>query len=76
MTITIFLFWTWTSRNLSIHKEENLLNVGGAGFAGRLVLGFEDLSIDVFLEAQNQKHNEILYLIDIAFMAVVSGEKV
>ena len=35
-----------------------------AGFAGRHVGGFGDLSIDVFLEIQDKKYSQILYLID------------
>ena len=35
-----------------------------AGDAGRHVVGFGDLSIDVFLEVQNKKYSKILYLID------------
>ena len=35
-----------------------------AGFAGRHVVGFGDLSIDAFLEVQNKRYSEILYLID------------
>ena len=31
---------------------KNLLHYMSAGFAGRYVVGFEDLSIDVFLEVQ------------------------
>ena len=34
-----------------------------AGFAGRHVVGFEHLSIDVFLEVQNRTYSQILYLI-------------
>ena len=35
-----------------------------AGFAGRHVVRFEDLSIDIFLEVQNKRYSQILYLID------------
>ena len=35
-----------------------------ASFAGRHVVGFEDLSIDVFLEVQNRRHSYMLYLIE------------
>ena len=35
-----------------------------AGEAGRHVIGFGDLSIDVFLKVQNQRYSKILYLID------------
>ena len=35
-----------------------------AGGAGQHVVGFLDLFIDVFLEVQNKKDIQILYLID------------
>ena len=35
-----------------------------AGFAGRHVEGFGDLSPDIFLEVQNERYSQILYLID------------
>ena len=35
-----------------------------AGEAGRDVVGFLDLFIDVFLEVQNKRSSSILYLID------------
>ena len=35
-----------------------------AGFAGQHVVGFGDLSIEVFVEVHNQKYRQILYLID------------
>ena len=35
-----------------------------AGFASRHVVVFGDLSIDVFLQVQNERHDKILYLID------------
>ena len=31
---------------------------------GRWVVGFGDLSIDIFLEVQNEKYSSILYLIE------------
>ena len=34
------------------------------GFASRHVVGVGDLIIDVFLEVQNNKSSQILYLID------------
>ena len=34
-----------------------------AGFAGRHVVGFGDLSIDVVLEVQKKRYSQILYLI-------------
>ena len=35
-----------------------------AGFALRHVVGFRELSMDVFLEVQNTKYSYTLYLID------------
>ena len=35
-----------------------------AGFAGRHVVSVQDLNIDVFLEVQNKRYSQILYLID------------
>ena len=35
-----------------------------AGFAGQHVVSFEDLNIDIFLEVQNKRYSQILYLID------------
>ena len=35
-----------------------------AGFAGQRVVGFGDLSIDIFLEVHNQTYSSILYLIE------------
>ena len=35
-----------------------------AGEARRHVVGFLDFFIDIFLEVQNEKYNQILYLID------------
>ena len=35
-----------------------------AGFAGQHVVSFEGLNIDLFLEAQNKRYSQILYLID------------
>ena len=34
------------------------------GEAGRHVVGFLDLFIDIFLEVQNKRYSQILYLID------------
>ena len=42
------------------HRKVKTTYFPSAGFAGRQS-GFEDLSIDVFLEIQNQKHSKILY---------------
>ena len=41
------------------------------GFAGRHILGFGDLNIDTFLEVQNKRYSQILYLIDYVIPAVV-----
>ena len=35
-----------------------------ADFAGRHVVGFGDLNIDIFLEVQDKRYSQILYLID------------
>ena len=35
-----------------------------AGFAGRHVVDFGDLNIDIFLEVQDKRYSQILYLID------------
>ena len=37
-------------------------------------MGFEDLSIDVFLEGQNKRYNQILYLIDYVVPGLLSGK--
>ena len=50
----------------NIHKKIKKTFYMSAGLASRRVVGFEDLSIDVFLEVQNQKCTQILYLIDYA----------
>ena len=47
----------------TIYKKAKKTYYMSAGFAGRHVVGFEDLSIDVFLEVQNQRYSKILYLI-------------
>jgi hypothetical protein len=57
--LPISLFFT--SRNTSIQNKK--IYYMSAGFAGRLVVGFEDLSTDAFLEVP-QKYGQILYLID------------
>ena len=48
----------------NIYKKIKKTYYMSAGFAGRHVVGFEDLSIDVFLEVQNKRYSQILYLID------------
>ena len=45
-----------------------------AAFAGRHVVGFGDLSIDVFLEVQDTKYSQILYLIDYVVLGLPGGE--
>ena len=35
-----------------------------AGFAGRHVVGFGNLSIDIVLEVQNKRYSRVLHLID------------
>ena len=35
-----------------------------AGFVGRHVVGFGDLSIDAFLQVQNERYSQIFYLTD------------
>ena len=48
----------------NIYNKVKKIVYMSAGFAGRHVMGFEDLSIDVFLEVQNTKYSLILYLMD------------
>ena len=48
----------------NIYKTVNNTYYISAGFAGRHVVAFGDLSIDVFLEVQNEKYSQVLYLID------------
>ena len=48
----------------NIYRKVKKTYFPSAGFAGRRKVGFGDLSIDIFLEIQNQKHSSILYLID------------
>ena len=48
----------------NIYKQVNTIYYMSAGFAGQHVVGFEDLSIDIFLEVQNKEYSQILYLID------------
>ena len=42
-----------------------------AGFAGRHVVGAGDLSVDVFLDVQNQRYCQILYLLAILRMGFI-----
>ena len=48
----------------SIFKQVKKTYYMLAGFAGQHVVSFEDLNIDIFLEVQNKKISQILYLID------------
>ena len=41
----------------NIYKQIKKTYYMSAGFAGRHVVGFGDLSIDVFLEVQNQRYS-------------------
>ena len=47
----------WTSRKTSIRNKKTYYMP--PGFAGRHVVGFVDLIIDVFLEVQNMKYSQI-----------------
>ena len=47
-----------------IYKKVRKTNYLLAGFAGQRVVGFGDLSIDIFLEVHNQIYSQILYLIE------------
>ena len=47
-----------------IYKKVKKTYYTSAGFAGRHVVGFGGLSIDVFLEIQNNRYSYILHLID------------
>ncbi len=48
----------------NIYKEVEKMDYPSAGFAGRRIVDFKDLSIDISLEIQNQKYSQILYLIE------------
>ena len=48
----------------NIYKQIKKTYYMSVGFAGRHVVGFEELSIDVFLEVQDKRYSQILYLID------------
>ena len=48
----------------NIYKQVKNTYYMSARFAGRHAVGFGDLSIDVFLEVQDQKYSWILYLIE------------
>ena len=48
----------------NIYKQVKKTYYIMAGFAGQHVVSVEDLNIDIFLEVQNKKYSQILYLID------------
>ena len=48
----------------NIYRKVENIDYPSAGFAGRRIMDFWDLSIDMSLEVQNQKYNWILYLLD------------
>ena len=48
----------------NIYKKIKKTYYMSAGFAGRHVVDFWDLNIDIFLEVQDNKYSLILYLID------------
>ena len=48
----------------NIYKKVKKTYYMSAGFAGQHVVGFGDLNIDIFLEVQNRRYSQILYLID------------
>ena len=48
----------------NIYTEVDNIHYPSAGFAGRRIVDFKDLNIDIFLEVHNQKYSEILYLIE------------
>ena len=48
----------------NIYKEVEKIDYPSAGFAGRRIVDFKDLNIDIFLEVHNQKYSWILYLIE------------
>ena len=48
----------------NMYKKVKKTYYMSAGFADRHVVGFGDISIDVFLEVQSTRYSQILYLID------------
>ena len=48
----------------NIYKKVRKFDYPLAAFGGQQVVGFGDLSIDIFLEVQNEKYSWILYLIE------------
>ena len=47
----------------NIYKKVKKTYYMSAGFAGRHVVDFWDLNIDIFLEVQDKRYSYILYLI-------------
>ena len=60
----------YLSRFVILALQENIYNkvmktyYMSARFAGRHVVGFRNLSIDMFLEVQDQRYSQTFYLID------------
>ena len=48
----------------NIYKQAKKTYYMLAGFVGQHVVSFEDLNIDIFLEVQNKRYSQILYLIE------------
>ena len=48
----------------NIYKKVKKTYYVSAGFAGQHVVDFGDLNIDIFLEVQDKKYSQRLYLID------------
>ena len=48
----------------NIYKQVEKIDDPSTGFAGRRIVDLGDLSIDIFLEVQNEKYSRILYLTD------------
>ena len=48
----------------NIYKKNKITYYIVAGFASQHVVSFGDLNIDMFLEVQNKRYSQILYLID------------
>ena len=48
----------------NIYKQVKKTYYMLAGEAGQYVVSFEDLNIDIFLEVQNKRYSQILYLMD------------
>ena len=59
--LTIFLILDLQE---NMYRNVQKTDYPSAGFAGRRIVGFGDLSIDIFVEVQNERYSRILYLID------------